>query len=78
VDSQIDAVEMWGWCNEGYGLRTVNFVNTLHKVRSSLHTVPNVHIVHTERTVQLIQFCIQFTNNWHLFISNSFSCPFPC
>ena len=69
------AVEMWGWCNKVYGVRTANNVHNVHNVHSSVHTV---HTLHTVRTLQLTQFCIQFTNNWHLFISNSFSCPFPC
>jgi hypothetical protein len=36
------AVEIWGWCNEGYG---VHNVHTVHTVRS-VHTVCTVHTVH--------------------------------
>jgi hypothetical protein len=41
------AVEICGWCNEGYGVHTVHTVRTVN-------TVHIVHIVHTSTTVNTV------------------------
>ena len=48
------ALEIWGWCDEVYGVCTVHILTSVHTVRT-VHTVPIVHTVrnmHTTYTVQ--------------------------
>jgi hypothetical protein len=44
------AVEKWGWCNEGYGVHTVQDVHNVHIV----HTVHTVHTAHTVQTLNTV------------------------
>jgi len=76
------AVEIWGWCDDVYGMHTVHIVHTVRTVyiahtALTVHNVRPVHTLLTVHTVHLLQYSIQFTCYSLLFLSHSFMCPFP-
>ena len=50
------AVEVWGWFNERYDVRTLCTVHTVHALRTlrTVHTVHTVHSVYTLPNVHTV------------------------